>query len=116
MYLGNNSDTIVNLSASDSRLYVIAEVFYRGKWRPIEYLPSSFCGNSYHKVYLNPNEYWAFEIPKFSGKKKVSLRYSLLVGKNEYIYSNKIPSSINKKQLTKIKQYNPKGIMDPYSN
>ena len=46
LYIINKSREAVNLIASDSRLYVIAETFIAGSWQPIEYLPSSFCGNS----------------------------------------------------------------------
>lgn len=76
-YIGNKSDTIIKLDASDSRISAIAEVFYKGEWRSIEYLPSSWCGNSYHNVYLRQNEYWEFTIPKFSGKISTRLRYRL---------------------------------------
>ncbi len=115
-YIVNKSDTIIKLDASDSRLYVIAEVFYKNEWKPIEYLPSSWCGNSYHEVYLKQNEYWEFIVPKFSGKIKTKLRYRLMMGSEKYIYSNEILASINKSQL-KLKQgHKPDGIMDPYND
>lgn len=115
-YIVNKSDTIIKLDASDSRLYVIAEVFYKNEWKPIEYLPSSWCGNSYHEVYLKQNEYWEFIVPKFSGKIKTKLRYRLMMGNEKYIYSNEILASINKSQL-KLKQgHKPDGIMDPYND
>lgn len=94
----------------------MAEVFYKGEWLPIEYLPSSGCGNSYHNVYLEENEYWVFKIPKFKGRIKTKLRYRLKIGKGEFIYSNEIPTSINKKQLTEKEGHKPSGIMDPYND
>ena len=112
----NKSDSILELDASDSRLNVIAEVLYRRKWQPIEYLPSSWCGNSYHNVYLNTNEYWVFDIPKFAGKINTKIRYRLKIGKDEYVYSNQISTSINKGQLKKKQEYEPKGLMDPYND
>ena len=115
-YIGNKSDTIVQLDASDSRLYVIAEVYYQDKWQPIEYLPSSWCGNSYHSVYLKQNEYWTFDIPKFKGKIKTKLRYRLMVSKDNFIYSNEIFTSINKKQLEEKQGHKPTGLMDPYND
>ena len=102
-YIVNKNDTVVKLDASDSRLYVVAEVYYKNKWQPIEYLPSSLCGNSYYTVYLKPNEYWEFQIPKFSGKISSKLRYRLSIGKDKYVYSNEILTSINKRQLTEKK-------------
>jgi hypothetical protein len=116
LYIANKSDTVVRLDASDSRLSVIAEVFYKGEWKPIEYLPSSWCGNSYHDVYLKKNELWEFDIPKFSGKIKTKLRYKLILEKDKYLYSNEIPTSINKGQLEKEEGHKPNGIMDPYND
>jgi hypothetical protein len=85
-FIANKSDSTVKLDASDSRLSIVAEVFYKGKWQPIEYLPSSWCGNSYHRVYLKENEYWEFEVPKFKGRIKTKLRYRLEIGNDEFIY------------------------------
>lgn len=116
LYIANKTDTIVRLDASDSRLSVIAEVFYKGEWKPIEYLPSSWCGNSYHYVFLKPNEYWEFDIPKFTGKIKTKLRYKLILDKDKYLYSNEILTSINKGQLKNKEGHKPNGIMDPYND
>lgn len=116
LYIANKTDTIVRLDASDSRLSVIAEVFYKGAWKSIEYLPSSWCGNSYHDVYLKQNEYWEFDIPKFTGKIKTKLRYKLILGKDKYLYSNEIFTSINKGQLKNKEGHKPNGIMDPYND
>jgi len=116
LYIANKTDTIVRLDASDSRLSVIAEVFYKGEWKPIEYLPSSWCGNSYHDVYLKQNEYWEFDIPKFTGKIKTKLRYKLILGKDKYLYSNEIQTSINIGQLENKEGHKPNGIMDPYND
>lgn len=116
LYIANKTDTIVQLEASDSRLYVIAEVFYGGKWQAIEYLPSSWCGNSYHNVYLKQNEYWTFDVPKFAGKIKTKLRYRLMLSKYKFIYSNEIMTSFNKKQLTEKEGHTPNGLMDPYND
>ncbi|MDI9312292.1 MAG: hypothetical protein QM535_18930 [Limnohabitans sp.] len=116
LYIANITDTIVQLEASDSRLSVIAEVFYEGEWKPIEYLPSSWCGNSYHNVYLKQNESWEFDIPKFTGKIKTKLRYKLILSKDTYLYSNEIFTSINKGQLENKEGHKPNGIMDPYND
>ena len=115
-YIGNKSDTILRLDASDSRLDVITEVLYKGEWKPIEYLPSSWCGNSYHLVYLKQNEYWEFIVPKFSGKIKTKLRFRLMIGRDNPIYSNEIDTRINKGQMTKNEKQKGNGIMDPYSD
>jgi hypothetical protein len=115
LYIVNKSDSLVSLEASDSRLHVIAEAFIDKKWQPIEYLPGSFCGNSYHTVYLKPNQYWEFLIPQYKGEIKTTIRYKLSLDNNKFLYSNKFSASINRKQLTNKQGYNPNGIMDPYN-
>ncbi|HSY61534.1 MAG TPA: hypothetical protein VK796_06635 [Cytophaga sp.] len=105
LFIANKSDTVVALVASDGRLNVIAEVYYQNKWQPIEYLLRSWCGNSYHKVYLKQDEYWVCIIPNYDGKLKVKLRYKLILNKGKYIYSNAIQTQINSGQLSKPKGY-----------
>ncbi|MDB5256762.1 MAG: hypothetical protein JWM14_1457 [Chitinophagaceae bacterium] len=116
LFIVNKSDSLIRLEGSDSRLSVIAEVFVKGEWKPIEYLPSSWCGNSYHSVYLKQNEYWEFDVPKFSGKIKTKLRYRLLLDNGKFIYSNEVPTSINKGQLKSKEGHSPNGVMDPYND
>lgn len=116
MILGNQSEKIIQFPASDSRLSIIAEVFIGEAWQPIEYLPSSWCGNSYHTLYLKNNEYWEFIVPKYYGKTKVKLRYKLKGEQNEVYYSNEIIAHINKKQLTEKQGHKPQGLMDPYND
>lgn len=115
-FIINNMDSAIWLDASDSRLYVIAEVFYKNKWQAIEYIPNSWCGNSYHKVCLNKGEYWEFRVPKFHGKIKTKLRYRLTLKNDSFIYSNEIFTSINKKQLERKEGHRPNGIMDAYAD
>lgn len=113
-FIVNKTDSIAKFYASDSRLSVIAQAFVNNEWKNIEYLPSSWCGNSSHKVFLKPQEYWEFDIPKFSGKLKTKIRYRLKLGKDIFIYSNEISASINKKQLSYKQGHKSNGLMDPY--
>lgn len=121
LLLVNATNEKAAFSASDSRLYIVQEALDAdGKWKPVEYLPSSWCGNSYHVVYLGANEYWEFSAARFTGKIKTKMRFRLTrdspaADKNP-IYSNEFDGSINKKQFTEQKPYNPSGIMDPYNN
>jgi hypothetical protein len=119
LYLVNTSDSLVRINASDSRLYIVAEALDKNnEWRPISYLPSSWCGNSYHTVMLDKEEYWEFEVPVFTGKFKTKIRYSFSPDNKEKIYSNEIVAFINKDQLDPKKQqgHNSNGIMDPYED
>ncbi|MTI30485.1 hypothetical protein [Xanthovirga aplysinae] len=115
-YIVNKTDSVVKLEASDSRLNVIAEAYLDKKWQPIEFLPSSWCGNSYHNVYLRNEEYWEFKVPKFDGRISTRIRYRLMIGKDKYLYSNEIMGKINRKQLTNKQGHIPDGIMDPYND
>jgi hypothetical protein len=114
-YIINNSDSLVKLDASDSRLSVIAQAYIDNKWQDIEYLPSSWCGNSYHTVYLKKRQYWEFTVPKYNGKIKTKLRYVLSLDNGKKLYSNEINAGINRKQLTEKEGHTPSGLMDPYN-
>ena len=115
LYLSNTTDTVAEFDGQDSRLYIHAQAFVDGSWQDIEYLPSSWCGNSYHIIYLKPNEYWEFEIPKYTGEINTRIRYVLKYNGSE-IYSNEYSGGINREQLTVKQGYQPQGIMDPYTD
>ena len=117
----NGTNEPAGFSASDSRLYIVQEALdRRGQWKPIEYLPSSWCGNSYHTVFLGPNEYWEFAAARYTGKFKTRLRFRLDWQKSETekitIYSNEFEGSVNAHQFTIQQGHNPTSIMDPYNN
>lgn len=121
LLLINATNKEVGFAASDSRLYIVQEALDRdGKWKPIEYLPSSWCGNSYHTVFLGANEYWEFSAARYTGEIKTKLRFRLdkQSGKTDQtpIYSNEFEGSINPKQFTIQQGHNPSGLMDPYNN
>ena len=118
LYVVNTSDTAMSFSAQDSRLDIIPEAKDRdGNWKPIGYLPFSDCGNSYHSITLDTNEFWEFKVPVFKGKFKTSIRYTLYIGFQPAYSSNEIMTMINESQLkSKNKQgHLPSSLMDPYS-
>ncbi len=120
VYLANTTRKEIEFSAQDSRLYItIQAIDNKGVWKDIEYTPSSWCGNSYHKVTLGSNEYWQFVMPKYEGGTTTKLRAKLYVnkGKNEKIvYSNEIEGSINPGQFFNKLQYVPSNMMTPYND
>ena len=116
VYLVNATDTVYGFSAMDSRLSIHAEALISNQWKPIEYLPSSWCGNSYHTVYLPAGQYWTFKSPIYTGKLKTKLRYKLVVKGQQIIYSNEVVAYINEQQLTKQQGHESTSIMDPYKN
>jgi hypothetical protein len=117
LYLINTTDKNIDLSAQDSRLDIKAEVKSNiGIWTEITYLPSSWCGNSYHTITLGADEYWEFIQPVFKGSFKTKLRYKLEL-EDSTIVSNEIEAFINPEQMDNDRKegHQPSNIMDPYN-
>lgn len=108
--------------AQDSRLNLHLQAQgKKGNWRDIEYLPSSWCGNSYHTLYLPAGYQWSFAVPEYTGTLKTHIRAVLgykqaLDTEEQLLYSNEIESSVNPDQFDKMATYKPNGIMDPYND
>ncbi|SEC41466.1 hypothetical protein SAMN04489761_2928 [Tenacibaculum sp. MAR_2009_124] len=119
LYLVNTTDSILNLEATDSRLDVFIEAIdLDKKWKAISYLPNSSCGNSYHVVNLDREEFWCFDVPVFKGTFKTKLRYVLDVNGWGRVVSNEISCHLNKDQFDdKRKQgYFNDNLMEPYKD
>jgi hypothetical protein len=123
LYVSNATGDTIHFNAQDSRLYLKLQARDEsGEWNDIEYLPNSWCGNSYHELKLEPNAYWSFTIPNYTGEIKTFVRAELKYkdgkdpGKNKLLYSNIIPAGINPGQFWNKLEYRPQGIMDPYWN
>jgi hypothetical protein len=123
LYIANTTKDTLFFDAQDSRIYVkIQAKDLDGEWKDIEYSPSSWCGNSYHSLFLPPNYFWEFVTPVYQGEFKTILRAQLLYKpnrnqkENSIIYSNEFNGSINPGQFWNKQPYYPKGLMDPYNN
>lgn len=129
VYVANNKRRNINFNAQDSRLYMHVQALNsKGKWEDIEYLPSSWCGNSYHTLTLESKHYWQFLTPNYDGEFETKLRIVLKFkaptnlltnrkGKKEItIYSNEYDGSINPGQFWNKRTYYPGGLMDPYND
>lgn len=121
LFISNTTGDTVQFEAQDSRLYLKLQAQDRnGEWKDIEYLPNSWCGNSYHTIALNPGEFWSFTMPKYEGEIVTKIRAALKFNqgsknvKQKTIYSNVIAGSVNPGQFWNKRQYYPSGIMDPY--
>lgn len=92
VYLANRSGDPLFLIAQDSRLPMIVEALdTAGIWRPIEYIPETICGNSFHVLRLPTYSYWSFVVPQYSGRFPTRMRLRLLVvkpGEHEIEYPN----------------------------
>ena len=123
LYVSNTSKDTAYFLAQDSRMDLVIQALDKeGKWRPIEYLPSSWCGNSYHTLYLPPAHFWEFNIPVYEGEFETKLRAELLYisDQEKYeldaIYSNEFEGSVNPGQFWRKAAYYPSGLMDPYND
>lgn len=123
LYVANTSKDTMFFEAQDSRLYLKIQAQNReGEWKDIEYLPSSWCGNSYHTLFLAPNEIWEFATPMYQGEFKTKIRAQLLYRKSndqenhDFIYSNEIEGYVNPGQFWNKKEYFSGGLMDPYND
>lgn len=129
LFIANSSKKEIQFNAQDSRLYMKVQALdANGEWKDIEYLPSSWCGNSYHTLTLEPKHYWSFVTPVYEGDFKTKLRIKLeYIDPNDEskkrwerkeitIYSNEFEGSINPGQFWRKRDYYPNGLMDPYND
>lgn len=121
LFISNRTGDTVRFNAQDSRLYVKLQAQNEtGEWKDIEYLPSSWCGNSYHELQLELGAFWGFTIPQYNGQFPTLVRAELryIPGKDpkteKVIYSNPVSASINPAQFWNKRAYYPGGLMDPY--
>lgn len=122
LYLLNNTSETVPFQASDSRLSIIRQAMDTdGKWKPIEYLPQSWCGNSFHKVFLKKTQCWKFPVPIYHGTQKTKFRFILKSGhgtgggtESPVLISNEFEGSLNPEQFTVKEGHKPSNLMDPY--
>lgn len=116
----NNGPDTLYFPAQDSRLYMKAQALRNGTFADIEYLPSSWCGNSYHTLFLAPGERWTFDMPNYDGpvrtRGRLELKYARGPQEDEQvIFSHEFPAGVHRKQFTEKPGYQPGGIMDPYN-
>ena len=97
----NRTGEAVPCAAIDSCLRLVCEARTAGgKWRAIEGEPESMCGNSFHRVFLGPGEYWEFPARRYDGPVPVKLRYRLDPGGGlPPIYSNEFDGRVTLAQL-----------------
>ncbi|MCC7419539.1 MAG: hypothetical protein IT428_04620 [Planctomycetaceae bacterium] len=113
--LVNQSGLLLSFEASDSRLAIVQEALDEGgAWKAIEYIPSSGCGNSFHRVFLPSEQFWEFVTPRYKGSFETQLRFTLSLSDRSQIHSNTFEGSINPEQFTTKQGHRPESLMDPY--
>ena len=110
----NNTQDLLTFAASDSRLAIVQEAQDTdGNWKPVEYLPSSGCGNSYHRVFLAPNHFWAFAAPRYKGTIPTKLRFAMALADGSQLHSNAFYGSVNPDQFTVKQGHSTTDLMGP---
>lgn len=110
VYLYNTTSKRVFFSARDGSLDIVMQAQdAKGIWHDIESLARSWCGNSYHQLYLKPNEYWILKVPRYSGTLQTQFRLkgSYLNARNWKeitFYSNVFDGSVNPEQFSQPKK------------
>ena len=139
VFVANATGDTIRFNAQDSRLYMkMQAIDPKGVWRDIEYIPNSWCGNSYHHLDLPENHYWTFVAPVYEGnfptrlrielkyvdpaenikgavKKIGGLDWSYRNKKELLLYSNEFEGSVNVAQFWRRPTYQANGIMDSYN-
>jgi|SRR5215212_2402337 len=114
--LTNTTRSTAGFEAQDFRINIVREALDADhRWKPIEYLPNSWSGNSYHRVYLRPNRYWSFSAPEYSGSFRTRMRF-VLEQEGLRLISNEFEGSINREQFIRLEGHTPGNIMDPYDD
>lgn len=116
LVLINATKKTVSFESEDSRLNIVREARdAAGRWRPIEYLPHSWCGNSYYQVELRPGHHWTFRAPLYEGPFRTQMRF-VLDQAGLHLVSNEFSGTINLEQFDKKQGHTPGSIMDPYDD
>jgi hypothetical protein len=93
--LENQTGEALWLNAVDSKLRIVREARdFSGQWKAVESLPTSWCGNSYHRVALPANHYWAFVAPVYDGSMRTMMRF-VLRDKDRELVSNEFEGMID---------------------
>ncbi len=98
--LVNLTGQLLSFAASDSCLSIVQEAQDTdGNWKPIDRFPAPYCGNSYHRVFLARNHYWAITAPRYKGSIPTQLRFTMLLEDGSQLHSNVFAGSINPDQF-----------------
>ncbi len=97
----NRTRGAVPFAACDSMLMLVREAQdAAGVWREVERLPQSDCGNSFHRVFLEPGQYWEFPARAYAGPTRTKLRFRLDPGAGRpALYSNEFEGQVAAEQF-----------------
>lgn len=111
--VANASAAAIVFPATDSALAMVTEARdASGAWKPIEQLPQSWCGNSYHRMALPPGTLWELVAPHYDGNFATKLRLRI-DAEGGSTYSNEWYGRIDLAQLApppKDQHYDPDNV------
>lgn len=97
----NQTHDLLAFAACDSYLAITQEAQdVDGNWKPLDKLPNSDCGNSYHRVFLSPNNFWAIAAPRYKGPIATKLRFTMQLADGSSLHSNEFDGSIHEGQFS----------------
>ncbi|MBL4634912.1 MAG: hypothetical protein JKY56_13655 [Kofleriaceae bacterium] len=112
----NTGRRAVIFDAQDSLLDIVHEAKNSaGVWTKIEYMPQSWCGNSYHTLSLPGKSKWSFTAPVYTGDTPVKMRVRI-VTQSGVVRSEVFDGNINADQFDVAKKqgHQATNLMDPY--
>jgi hypothetical protein len=77
LQLINATDNQIGFQSSNGEIFIRAEAFVDGTWKPFTIVQGDNCGNSYYGVSIPPNTLWEFDIPVFTGPLHTQIRYAV---------------------------------------
>jgi hypothetical protein len=94
--LVNRTRDVAGFGACDSCLGIVREALAAdGRWRAVESRQEAICGNSFHRVFLEPDQYWEFPARVYQGALKTRIRFRLEPGAGVApIFSNEFEGEI----------------------
>jgi hypothetical protein len=97
----NRTGEAVPFAACDSALMLVREAQDAGGvWREVESPPESLCGNSFHRVFLGPGQYWEFPAREYTGPVRTRVRFRLDPGGGRpAIHSNDFEGQLTASQF-----------------
>jgi len=91
----NHTGETVTIPTIDYMLYAIPEAMdSEGRWRALESYNNGFCNFSYFGVNLEPQHYWEFVVPIYSGSFRTKMRYVLSLGGDKVAYSEQFDGAV----------------------
>jgi hypothetical protein len=87
-----------------------------GIWQALSGFSNSWCGNSFHKVNMPPNQYWQAALPIMQGdfKTKLRVKFSTKKKAGQEFISNEFDGAINSSQFWRYASHFSYPVMEVY--